>query len=692
MDSIHKNRLSSETSPYLLQHADNPVDWYPWGDEALEKARKEDKPILLSIGYSACHWCHVMAHESFEDEETAAVMNELFVNIKVDREERPDLDKIYQLAHQIITRRPGGWPLTMFLNPHNQLPFFGGTYFPNTARYQLPSFRSLLEQVAEYYRRHKQDLDDHGRSFTAILQSIRQAEASEAPDPNTLIQAKHELEAGFDSVNGGFGDAPKFPQLTNLEFLLRLWRRNPNEHAAALEMVTMTLTRMAEGGIYDHIGGGFARYSVDAEWEIPHFEKMLYDNGVFLSLYVDAWRATGDPLFRKVAEETAEWALREMQSPEGGFYSSLDADSEGEEGKYYVWNRADIKSLLSPEEYAVVEPHYGLDRSPNFEGHWHLHVARPLAEVATDLGIDVEDAERRLASARETLFQAREKRIRPGRDDKILTAWNGLMIKGLALAGRLLDRRDWTDAADRAFEFLRHRLCVEDDRLLAAYKDGKARFNGYLDDYAFILDAGLELSQCEWRTERLEWLLKLANRLLARFEDHEHGGFFFTSDDHENLIQRPKMLMDESMPSGNGIAARALLQLGHLVGEHRYTGAAERTLKAATSSMRQYPHAHGTLLNAALEWLHPPQFIVLRGRPESLRTWAAAVRRAPATAEPRLVFAISAEETDLPGLLTERKAEPGEIAYACSGMMCLAPIRTLAEFQGFLRSSGEDPS
>ena len=692
MDSIHRNRLSSETSPYLLQHADNPVDWYPWGDEALEKARREDKPILLSIGYSACHWCHVMAHESFEDEATAAVMNELFVNIKVDREERPDLDKIYQLAHQILTRRPGGWPLTMFLNPHNQLPFFSGTYFPNTARYQLPAFRSLLEQVAGYYRRHKQELDVHNRSFADILQSIRHAGSPEAPDASILVQAKRELEANFDSVNGGFGDAPKFPQASNLEFLLHLWRQSPDEHASAFRMVTTTLTQMAEGGIYDQIGGGFCRYSVDAAWEIPHFEKMLYDNGVFLPLYAEAWRATRDPLFRKVIEETAEWAVRDMQSPEGGFYSSLDADSEGEEGKYYVWDRQEVKDLLPLEEYAVAELHYGLNLTPNFEGHWHLHVAMPLQDVAARLGIDPAEAERRLASARASLLKVREKRIRPGRDDKVLTAWNGLMIKGLASAGRLLEREDWADAADRAFEFLRRELCVEESRLLATYKDGKAHLNAYLDDYAFLLDAGLELLQCRWRTDRLDWLLTLADQLLARFEDFEQGGFFFTSDDHEELIQRPKTLMDESMPSGNGVAASVLLRLGHLVGEYRYTEAAERALKAAMPSVRQYAHAHGALLNAMQEWLNPLQFLVLRGRPEALRAWSDAVRDAPATGVQRVVFAIPAEEKVLPGILTERKAEPGEIAYVCSGMACLAPIRALQEFKAFLQTSSEAPS
>ncbi|HYE37768.1 thioredoxin domain-containing protein [Methylocaldum sp.] len=692
MNSIHKNRLISETSPYLLQHADNPVDWYPWGDDALEKARREDKPILLSIGYSACHWCHVMAHESFEDEATAAVMNELFVNIKVDREERPDLDKIYQLAHQILARRPGGWPLTMFLHPHNQLPFFGGTYFPNTARHQLPAFSSLLRQVAGYYRQQKQDLEDHNKSFADILQSIRQQGGREAPDVSILTKARRELEADFDSVNGGFGDAPKFPQTSNLEFLLRLWSQSPDEHASGLRMVTTTLTKMAEGGIYDQIGGGFCRYSVDAAWEIPHFEKMLYDNGVFLSLYAEAWRVTRNPLFRKIAEETAEWALREMQSPEGGFYSSLDADSEGEEGKYYVWDRSEVKDLLSTEEYAVVELHYGLNRTPNFEGHWHLHVDAPLQEVATRLGIDPAEAERRLASARATLLKAREKRIRPGRDDKVLTAWNGLMIKGLAVAGRLLERNDFIEAADRAFEFLRREVCVGENRLLATYKDGKAHLNAYLDDYAFLLDAGLELLQCQWRTDRLDWLLKLADQLLARFEDHEQGGFFFTSDDHEALIQRPKTLMDESMPSGNGIAALVLLRLGHLVGEYRYTEAAERTLKAAVPSVRQYPHAHGALLNAMLEWLYPPEFVVLRGKPEALRAWIDAIHGSPATGAHRLSFAIPADEQTLPGVLAERKTEAGEVAYVCSGMTCLAPIHSLSEFKAFLQTSIEKSS
>lgn len=676
MNPIHPNRLSIETSPYLRQHAHNPVDWYPWAEEALATARREDKPILLSIGYSACHWCHVMAHESFEDAGTAKVMNDLFVNIKVDREERPDLDKIYQLAHQIMARRPGGWPLTVFLNPHNQMPFFTGTYFPKFARYQLPGFTTVLHKVAEHYHGRKDDLLRHNESIAEILHSIGQEGAAETPDGSLLLRAREALVEDFDAVNGGFGGAPKFPQAANLEFLMRLAGLNGASDAQALEVVSASLAKMAEGGLFDQIGGGFCRYSVDAAWRIPHFEKMLYDNGVLLGLYAEAWRATGNPLFREAAVATAEWAIREMQAPEGGFYAALDADSEGVEGKYYVWNRKQVKALLAEDEYAVVEPHYGLDQTPNFEELWHLHVELPLPQVADRLGIALDEAERRLDSARAKLYQARETRVRPGLDDKVLTAWNGLMIKGLALAGRWFERPDFIAAAERAFDFLRRASVGEQGQLLAAYKDGKAHLNAYLDDYAFLLAAGLELLQCRWKTDDLAWLLNLANRLLDGFEDREAGGFFFTSSDHETLIHRPKSLADESMPSGNGVAVLALARLGRLVGEARYTDAAERALSFATPVLRQYPHGHGALLIALAEWLNPPEFAILRGRPEKLPVWAEAARQADPR---RLVFAIPNDAGDLPGDLAERKAEAAEVAYPCAGTSCLPPIRSLEE-------------
>lgn len=677
MNAAPPNRLAAETSPYLRQHAGNPVDWHPWGEAALEKARREDKPILLSIGYSACHWCHVMAHESFEDPETARVMNDLFVNIKVDREERPDLDKIYQLAHQILVRRPGGWPLTIFLDPRNHLPFFSGTYFPKEARYQLPAFTTICQKVAEYYHGSKDDLRKHQESFVGILSSVRPEGGAETPDTALLSEARRVLESDFDAVNGGFGGAPKFPQASNLEFLLGCWFRSEKQDERALAMVEYSLERMAEGGLFDQVGGGFCRYSVDASWQIPHFEKMLYDNGVLLKLYAETYRATGNPLFRYAAEATAEWAIREMQASEGGFFSALDADSEGEEGKYYVWDRKEVKAVLDPEEYAVAEAHFGLDHTPNFEGYWHLHVEQPLPEVASRLGIAPDEAGARLASARAKLYAARERRVRPGLDDKILTAWNGLMIEGLAVAGRLLGREDFIAAAERAFEFIYHHCRRVDGRLLAACKDGQAHLNAYLDDYAFLLAAGLELLQCRWRTDDLRWLLSLADRLLDGFEDPEEGGFFFTSDDHEALIHRPKSLTDESTPSGNAVAALAILRLGRLVGDSRYTAAAERALAAAGPVLRRYPHGHGALLIALAESLAPGDFVVVRGRAEQLPTWTDAARGEDGPG--RMVFAIPNEAGDLPGNLARHWAEAGEVAYLCSGTTCLPPIRDPGE-------------
>lgn len=672
MNDLHTNRLSAETSPYLRQHAHNPVDWYPWGEEALDLARREDKPILLSIGYSACHWCHVMAHESFEDAETAAVMNELFVNVKVDREERPDLDKIYQLAHQVMTRRAGGWPLTVFLDPHTHLPFFAGTYFPKAPRFQLPAFVNLLGRVADFYHGQKAELNRHAETMAEILGTAGQPDGAQQVDPGLLERAGAALAAEFDTLHGGFGGAPKFPQAANLELLLRL--AELGRSAEGRGIVATSLRKMVEGGLFDQIGGGFCRYSVDAAWQIPHFEKMLYDNGVLLGLCSEAWQATGDPLFRLAAEQTAEWALREMRAPEGGFFAALDADSEGEEGKYYVWDRKQVKALLTAEEYAVVEPLWGLDQTPNFEGHWHVHVERPLAEVAARFGMGLDEAGRRLASARAKLYQARESRVRPGLDHKVLTAWNGLMIKGLAQAGRLQQQPAWIEAAGAAFAFLRGACVGPDGRLLATYTDGQGRLNAYLDDYAFLLLAGVELLQCRWNSADLAWLLDLADQLLERFEDQDAGGFFFTSSDHEALVHRPKGFADESMASGNGVAALALLRLGRLLGELRYLDAAERTLRAAAPALRQYPHGHGALLTALAEWLYPRESVVVRGAEGSLAAWVAAARRGDAR---RLVFAIPDQAVDLPGDLAARRPEPGGVAYVCGAAGCLPPIRSL---------------
>jgi uncharacterized protein YyaL (SSP411 family) len=559
------NRLAGETSPYLLQHAHNPVDWQPWDEQALALARQSGKPILLSIGYSACHWCHVMAHESFEDQDTAAVMNELFVNIKVDREERPDLDQIYQSAHQMLTGRPGGWPLTMFLTPDGT-PFFGGTYFPDQPRHGLPAFADLCRNIADVHRRRPADIADQNRSLREMLAATLPQRAAKVSHGDTPLRTGRDfLLRNYDSRFGGFGGAPKFPHASDLAFLLR---RAQGGDGRAREAVTTTLTRMAEGGIYDQLGGGFCRYSVDERWEIPHFEKMLYDNGPLLCLYADAWALSPEPLFARVVEETAAWAMREMKLADGAFASSLDADSEGEEGRYYVWARDEIRSLLTDQEWRVARDHWGLDGPPNFENsHWHLRVAKPVAP----------ENEKTFAGLRAKLLARRETRVRPGCDDKVLTAWNALMIEGLARAGSRFGRPDWLDAARRALGFIRHNMW-QAGHLQATARAGRVHLTGYLDDYAFLLQAVLELMRAAPQPGDLPFATELADALLERFEDKAEGGFHFTADDHETLIHRPKPGLDNSLPGGNAIAARALLRLGELKGDERYREAAVRVL------------------------------------------------------------------------------------------------------------------
>jgi uncharacterized protein YyaL (SSP411 family) len=677
---MHRNRLAGETSPYLLQHAANPVDWYPWGEEALELARRLDKPILLSIGYSACHWCHVMAHESFEDAPSAAVMNELFVNIKVDREERPDLDKIYQLAQQMLTQRSGGWPLTMFLAPGTQRPFFGGTYFPKEPRYGMPAFTDLLRRVAEFYRTRREDI---ARQSEALQQAFAEmsppaASAETAIGLAPLAVARERLAEQFDAQFGGFGSAPKFPHPTNIEFLLRQWRASAASEAPdlhSLYMATLTLQRMAEGGIYDHLGGGFARYSVDQYWMIPHFEKMLYDNGQLLRIYANAALATGEEQFRRAAVETADWVVRDMQAPGGGYWSTLDADSEGHEGKFYVWDAAAVRALLPAEVYQVFAPRFGLDQPPNFEGHWHLHAYRSEEDVATELGIDAGEVQRRLGEARRILLAERNRRIWPGRDEKILTSWNGLAIAGMATAARALGRPDFAESATRAVDFVRQQLW-RDGRLLAVHKDGQSRFPAYLDDYAFLLDALIELLQTRWRSSDLQLATALADALLAHFVDSEHGGFYFTADDHEELMHRSKSFGDEAVPAGNAIAAQALTRLGLLLGETRYLDAAARTLRAAWAPLEHYPHAHAAMLVALAEHLDPPEMVIIRGAGDEAERWREALTKKYSPG--RLVFAIASDTEDLPAALADKRALDSTVAYVCRGTSCSEPIRALA--------------
>ncbi|MHB1083908.1 MAG: thioredoxin domain-containing protein [Thiobacillus sp.] len=669
------NRLASEPSPYLLQHANNPVDWYPWGEEALEKSRREGKPILLSIGYSACHWCHVMAHDCFEDAEVAAVMNRLFVNIKVDREERPDLDQIYQSAHQLLTQKGGGWPLTMFLTP-DQTPYFAGTYFPKTPRHQLPGFMDLMENIAAAW---------HERRGEVLKQNeaVRDALARQQPAPGVqqkmsdivFTEAVRDLAKAFDPVWGGFSNAPKFPRPGELFFLLREAQRNNNTQAR--DMALFSLRKMALGGVRDQLGGGFCRYSVDEQWAIPHFEKMLYDNGPLLHLYADAWAKTGDVLFKDTAEDLVGWLLREMHAPEGGFYSALDADTEGHEGKFYVWTPDEVRALMSDEEYAMSAYVYGFDRPANFEGRWNPILARSISDVAAELGVAEDEAAAWQASARSKLFAAREQRDKPGRDDKQLTSWNALMIAGLAHAGRVMSRTDWVDAAHAAIDFLRQNLW-RNGRLLASYKHGEARINAYLDDYAFLLDALLETMQAGYREADMAWAGELADALLVHFEDKEQGGFFFTSHDHEALITRPKPGYDNATPSGNGVAAFALQRLGHLLGETRYLDASARCLRLFQTQLTEQPVAYPTLLAVLNESLVPPRVILLRGPATALREGME--KLAPRLGARDMVLGI-ANGTALPAALAKPEADQ-LTAWVCSGTSCQPPVTNLAALLG----------
>ena len=655
------NRLAQETSPYLQQHAANPVDWYPWGAEALERAKHENKPILLSIGYSACHWCHVMAHESFEDPAVAAVMNRLFVNVKVDREERPDLDQIYQTAHQMLAQRTGGWPLTMFLTPEGA-PFFGGTYFPKRARYGMPAFPDLCERIAGIWREQRAAIEAQNEQvLQAFARTLPQGAAATAELSGEVVRAMLDnLRANFDAQLGGFGTAPKFPHPADLELSLREGEK---------DIALVTLERMCEGGIYDQLGGGFCRYSVDAQWRIPHFEKMLYDNGPLLGLLADAWLVTKVPIYARCAGETSGWLMREMQSPEGGYYSSLDADSEHQEGKFYVWNPDDVRALLTPEEYDAFAPRFGLDGPANFEGHhWHLRVARPLRPGSEAL----------IDAARAKLFAAREQRVRPGRDEKVLVSWNALAIRGMAHAGRVFGRPEWIASARRALEFIRSRMW-KDRRLLATYKDGRAHLNAYLDDYAFLIAALLELMQAEFSARDLTFASELADTLLAEFEDPEAGGFFFTGRSHERLYHRPKPAHDQATPSGNAVAAWGLARLCALTGEARYARAAERSVALFYPQMRDHPGGFAAMAIALSEQLSPPSLLVLRGRGAELKRWQEEL--AGEYLPEGMVVAVAEGASPLPAALDKPTRPEPVNGWLCRGVTCLSPISDLIQLK-----------
>jgi uncharacterized protein len=660
------NRLAQETSPYLLQHKDNPVDWYPWGPEALERAREEDRPILLSVGYSACHWCHVMERESFEDPETAGYMNEHFVCVKVDREERPDVDAIYMEAVQAISGH-GGWPMTVFLDPEG-VPFYGGTYFPPDTSRGMPSFRMVMEAVVHAYETQREEIRERAPGTRARLSAIGEVEPRpDLPAATELEEAVQRLLGVADRGNGGFGGAPKFPPASSLELLLA---RGETQH------VELTLDRMLAGGIYDQIGGGFARYAVDAIWLVPHFEKMLYDNALLARAYLHGWQELGHERYRRVCEETLDWMLREMRGPEGGFYSALDADSEGEEGKFYVWTPTEIGETLAADPNCIkfstdmrenLMQFWGVTEEGNFEGENILHRAG---------GAEAEEPEG-LTEARRALFAARSRRVWPGLDDKRLTSWNALAIAALADAGAVLQRDDYLDAARACASFLLEQLRDENGNLLRTYKDGRAHLNAYLEDHAFLLEALLALYEATFETRWFTEARTLAETMIERFGDPERGGFYSTSSDHEELIARRKEVGDHPIPSGNSSASMGLLRLGALTGERRYEEAGTAVFALFGKPAVEHPDAFAHMLRALDFHLSPSRELALVG--DDLNDLAAVVRAKP---RPHLVLAGGPEGTTQPPLLEGRTTVDGKpAAYICENFTCQLPVTDLEELK-----------
>jgi uncharacterized protein len=645
------NRLAQETSPYLLQHRDNPVDWYPWGTEALHRARELDRPILLSVGYSACHWCHVMERESFEDPETAAYMNEHFVNVKVDREERPDVDALYMEAVQAMSGQ-GGWPMTVFCDADG-VPFYGGTYFPPDDSRGMPSFRMVMEAVVEAYDNRRDELRARAPEMRTRLGAIGRIEpAEETPGAGLLEAAIQTLREAADRELGGFRGAPKFPPASALELLLA---------QGETELVELTLDAMMTGGIYDQIGGGFARYSVDAAWLVPHFEKMLYDNALLARAYLHGWQALGHERYRRVCEETLDWMLRDMRGPEGGFYSALDADSEGEEGRFYVWGPAEIRAVLGDDAETVIE-FYGVTEAGNFEGRNILHRAGGATAAAPE-GLD---------RARRALREAREERVWPGLDDKRLASWNALAVAALAEAGAVLGRGDYLDAARACADFVLGALHDDEGRLLRSFKDGEGRLNAYLEDHAFLLEALLTLYESSFEPRWFERAQTLADTMIARFGDPERGGFFSTSDDHEALIARRKEIGDHPIPSGNSSAALGLLRLAALTGDRSYEGQAIGVLRLFAKAAPRQPDAFAHLLRALDFQLSPTKEVALVG--EDLAELAAVVRREH---RPYLVLAGGPERATAPPLLKGRAAvDNWPAAYVCEHFACRSPVTT----------------
>lgn len=679
--SVTRNQLAAEPSLYLRQHANDPVHWYPWNAAALQLAKDLDRPIFLSIGYSACHWCHVMAAESFSDPEVAEILNREFINIKVDREERPDVDRIYQIAQQLITQRGGGWPLNMFLTPAGELPFFGGTYFPQAASHGMPAFSELLIRVAKFYRDDPDKARDQGHALQAVFDELEPSALADnlTMDDSAAKSARQELATRFDPINGGFSQAPKFPNYCMLTRLLEHWRASANSDepdVQALYMVALTLKRMAAAGVFDQLGGGFFRYATDTAWQIPHFEKMLADNAFALTLYSDLYAASGDNDLKQTLTMLSTFMINEFASDDGVFYTSLDADTEGVEGAYYLWTQAEIAETLG-EQYDLFASAFGLDEPANLESSWHLGRRRDNQYLAESNGQTEQQINVALQTSRQRLLELRNRRTAPVRDARVITSWNALCANGFA---RMALACEDDSAAERAIDivhYLADRHFVE-DRLIASSVAGVPGPDGFLDDYAFTLWALLATLELRFDAKLFAFASLCAERLLSEFEDKQRGGFFFTPNSQAPDLHRSRPFNDDALPSGNAIAARALTRFGFLIGEPRYLNAAERTLRAGWAAMQDYPHGHCSLISALSEFQRGTDVIVIRGELEESRNWARTVNHLYSPW--RMTLAVATDASDDIGFLqTKPGAKDKTLAYICRGTRCLMPLESFAE-------------
>ncbi len=677
---MHRNRLAKESSPYLLQHSTNPVDWYPWGDEALSKARESDRPIFLSIGYSACHWCHVMEKESFEDEKIARFMNENFVNIKVDREERPDLDAVYMEAVQALTGS-GGWPMTVFLTPEGK-PFFGGTYFPPEERYGMPSFRKVLESVLETYTRKRGEAEASAKEIFNALTNRNTKPASTKLDILPIESAFLQFSDTFDQFNGGFGRSPKFPQPTTLELLMRIGMKDGFKHAN--RMVELTLVKMARGGIFDQLGGGFHRYSVDSQWIVPHFEKMLYDNALLVGIYLHQFQITGGNLYKEIVEQTLDYVLREMTHPFGGFYSTQDADTEGVEGKSYVWSKGEISQLLGDHDSSTFCEYFGVTESGNFEGKNIMRIPKEDTQVAASLGIELEELMRIISSGKKMLAGAREKRKQPQRDEKILTSWNGLMLSSLSESSSALGDERFRIAAEKNATFIFNHL-RKNGHLLHSWKDGGAKVEGFLEDYAFLANGLIDLYQTTFDPRWLGEAILLGEEIIDLFQDKQNGGFFDTSLNHEKLFKRPKSYFDSAVPSGGSAATRLLQRLFAFTAKEHFSESARSALRSASNHFERYSTGMANWLIALDSYLNPPREIAIVGDEKMSKEMLSVLRR---RYRPHMVVAFQPNGKDFSEtipLLKGRSSNQNSVtAYICRNFVCGMPISDARVFESKL--------